>query len=292
MPDLKVIIFNVEHGLCAFVKSPTGRTLLIDCGKASKFSPIKYIAEYEMIDCVGEGRFLFTQFVVSHPHGDHLEDIEKLKALYPPRIMHRQGGYDWDEVKEVNSESGAEIVQSYRTWQATYSQPAPAVDWGFDLYARDYLTPAEAKRINESKMVNNSSIPVIVTYNGSQYQEKIFFTGDLEEDGWKELLKRQSFKNAIKGTTFFITSHHGHSSGYCKEIFDEMGKPLVNIVSARSGDDSVESSYSSRDNAYGVDLGGSKRYMLSTRTDGSICISVNPIGQYSLWSSNFGNNIS
>lgn len=42
MENLRVIIFNVEHRFCAFVKSPAGRTLLIDCGKTAKFSPIQY----------------------------------------------------------------------------------------------------------------------------------------------------------------------------------------------------------------------------------------------------------
>jgi beta-lactamase superfamily II metal-dependent hydrolase len=290
VPDLKVILFNVEHGLCAFVKSPTGRTLLIDCGKATKFSPIKYIVNNELSDCADEGKFAFTQFIISHPHGDHLEDIERLK-LYAPRILYRQRGYDWEEVKEVNSESGAELVESYKKWQETYDSPAPEVDWGFDLSLRDALTPEEAKEVNESKMVNNSSVPVIITYNGSEYQEKFFFSGDLEEDGWKKLLKRESFKRAIKETDFFITSHHGHSSGYCKEIYEAMGKPIVNIVSARSGDESVEPSYSSPDNAIGKEIGGTKRYMLSTRSDGSICISVNSKGKYSLWFEDFEDNI-
>lgn len=290
MPDFKVIIFNVEHGLCAFVKSPTGRTLLIDCGKATRFSPIKYIADNELSDCVDEGKFLFTQFIVSHPHGDHLEDIERLK-LYPPRIIYRQTGYNWEEVKEVNSESGAELIESYKKWQETYSSPAPAVDWGFDLSFKDVLTPTEAKRLNELKMVNNSSVPLIISYTGSQYQEKFFFSGDLEEDGWKELLKRESFKSTIKGTDFFITPHHGHSSGYCKEIYEAIGKPIVNIVSAQSGDESVDSAYSSSDNAHGIKLDGEKRYMLTTRNDGSICISVNSEGKYSLCCENFEDNI-
>jgi beta-lactamase superfamily II metal-dependent hydrolase len=290
VPDLKVIIFNVEHGLCAFVKSPTGRTLLIDCGRAAKFSPIKYIVDNELYGCVDEGKFAFTQFIVSHPHADHLEDIERLK-LYPPLILYRQRGYDWEEVKEVNSESGAELVESYQTWQETYNSPAPEVNWGFDLSLTNALTPAEAKELNESKMVNNSSVPVIITYTGSEYQEKFFFSGDLEEDGWKKLLKRESFKKAIKGTDFFITAHHGHSSGYCKEIYDAMGKPIVNIVSARSGDESVEPSYSSPDNAIGKEIEGTKRYMISTRSDRSICISVNSEGKYSLWFEDFLDNI-
>jgi competence protein ComEC len=291
MGDLSVTIFNVEHGFCAFVKSPTGRTLLIDCGRTDTFSPIKYIVDHELGDAFGEGEFYFTKFILSHPHGDHLEDIDMLKK-YEPRLLLRQKGYDWDEVKEVNTKKGAKNVDTYKTWQDNYTPPAKAevIDWGFDLYHGDYLTPSQAKELEETKMVNNSSIPVIVTYSGSKYQEKFLFAGDLEEKAWKRLLGRQSFKNAIKGTDFFVTSHHGHSSGYCKEIFETMGKPIVNIVSAHSGDESVETLYSSSDNALGIERNSKMRYMLSTRNDGSIRITVGSEGKYSLWFENYSDN--
>jgi len=49
MRCLECILFNVQHGLCAFVKSPTGYGLLIDCGSRGKFSPIKWIrGEYNV----------------------------------------------------------------------------------------------------------------------------------------------------------------------------------------------------------------------------------------------------
>ncbi|MGO9371649.1 MAG: ComEC/Rec2 family competence protein [Syntrophobacteraceae bacterium] len=281
MGDLSVTVFDVEHGFCAFIKSPTGRTILIDCGRKTKFSPIQYIVDNLLSDTFNEGTFTFTQFILSHPHGDHLEDIDML-TNYPPRIMLRQDSYDWDEVKEVNSTNGAKRVDKYKEWQKTYSSPAPAIDWGFDLYHSDFLTPSKAKELEEAKMVNNSSIPVVITYKGSECQEKFLFAGDLEEKGWKELLARQSFKNAIEGTDFFITSHHGHSSGYCKEIFEAIGKPLINIVSAHSGDESVETTYSKSDKAHGITINGEKRYMLSTRNDGSIRITVNSKGRASI----------
>jgi beta-lactamase superfamily II metal-dependent hydrolase len=293
MGNLSVTIFNVEHGFCVFVKSPTGRTLLIDCGRTDKFSPIKYIVDHELRDVFNEGKFYFTEFILSHPHGDHLEDIDMLKK-YEPRLLFRQKGYDWDEVKGVNTKKGAKSVDAYKTWQDQYKPltKAEVIDWGFDLYHKDFLTPSQAKELEETKMVNNSSIPVIITYMGSEYQERFLFAGDLEEKAWEKLLKRESFRNVIKGTDFFVTSHHGHSSGYCKEIFKTMGRrPIVNIVSAHSGDESVEASYSGSDNAIGIERNNERRYMLSTRNDGSIRITVNSEGKYSLWFENYSDNV-
>lgn len=290
MGNLSVTVFNVEHGFCAFIKSPTGRTLLIDCGRTAKFSPIKYIVDNELKDVVSEGKFYFTKFILSHPHGDHLEDIDMLKS-YPPKIIFRQSGYDWDKVKEANTKTGEEMVNTYKAWQETYTEPATEIDWGFDLYHADYLTPSKAKELEEAKMVNNSSVPVIITYKGTECQEKFLFAGDLEEKGWKELLSRKSFQAAISGTDFLITSHHGHTSGYCKEIFEHIGKPIINIVSAHSGDESVEAAYSKNENAHGVTINGATRYMLTTRNDGSITIKVNREGRYTIKLSNFADNL-
>jgi hypothetical protein len=48
----RVILFNVQHGFCAFVKSPTGCTVMIDCGKGDEFSPAEYILAHELGDTV------------------------------------------------------------------------------------------------------------------------------------------------------------------------------------------------------------------------------------------------
>ena len=291
MGDLSVTIFDVEHGFCAFVKSPTGRTLLIDCGRKNNFSPIQYIVDNELTDTVKEGEHYFTKFILSHPHGDHLEDIEMLKK-YPPRVVFRQKSYDWNKVKEVNTKSGAMSVDSYKTWgvYGDYTGTPDPINWGFDLYHSDYLTPSEAKKLEETKMVNNSSIPVIITYQGTEYQEKFLFAGDLEVKGWQKLLELKSFRDAIRNTDFFITPHHGHSSGYCKEIFEAMGRPIVNIVSAHSGDEIVEGCYSTPERAVGIVLENKRRYMLTTRNDGSIRINVNSTGKYSISFKNFADN--
>jgi hypothetical protein len=102
---------------------------------------------------------------------------------------------------------------------------------------------------------------------------KIFFSGDLKTDGWEELLKRDSFKTALAGTDFFVTSHHGHESGYSSQIYEAMGKPYINIVSEKQGEE-VCDAYSQEENAKGIEFSGQTRRMLTTRRDGSIIIEI------------------
>jgi beta-lactamase superfamily II metal-dependent hydrolase len=269
----RVIVFDVEHGFCAFVKSPTGQTLMIDCGRKEQFSPVVYVIDNEL-----NGARL-TQLIVTHPHDDHIEDIQYVTSKLPPLILQRQV-YDWEEVRET--ESDYENLDHYSGWQAKYSAPAPAVDWGMDIKVF-YLTPAVAQALNQDNWVNNSGMVVVVTITGTKFSEKFVFGADVETDGFTELLKNKDFKAAVAGADFYIASHHGHSSGFSTELYDAMGKPFLNLISATSGDEHVDSCYGSEDYARGVEIDGERRYSLTTRTDGSIFIDVNDEGKFSVY---------
>jgi len=268
----RVIVFDVDHGFCAFVKSPTGQTLMIDCGRKGQFSPVVYLINNELN---GAG---LTKLIVTHPHDDHIEDIQYVTSKLEPFILRRQV-YDWEAVKEGDGDY--ENLDHYSTWQAKYSAPAPAVEWGMDIKVF-YLTPAEAQALNQDNWVNNSGMVVVVTITGTKFSEKFVFGADVETDGFTELLKDKNFKAAVAGADFYVASHHGHSSGFSTELYDAMGKPFLNLISVTSGDDDVDSRYGSADYAVGVEIDGEKRYSLTTRTDGSIFIDVTDEGKFSV----------
>jgi len=265
---MKVIIFNVERGFCAFVRSPNGYGLLIDCGSSSNFSPIKYIVNNETQYLRKfDGRDI-AYFIVSHPHEDHISDIKRVIHLSPKIIYGRN--YNWDEIKDPEHKFEYENLDTYSKWKEGLSKyDGSFPEWGMEIW-EDGLSVFEAKQINPDRQafVNNSSIVVTLNYKGY----KFFFAGDLMKDGWETLLKREAFRKSLEDTRFFIASHHGHSSGYTSEIF-KVCKPWVNIVSEKSGEE-VDPAYSSKENAIGVKIGNEVRRMLTTRKDGSIVIEV------------------
>jgi len=277
---MRVIVFDVQHGFCAFVKSPTGHTLLIDCGRGELFSPVEYILAHELKDTVSYDGFPLTQLIVSHPHDDHIEDIHRVTTKLQPAILYRQR-YDWDEVKQPDVATDEyENLDHYAQWQRTYNAPVVnPPDWGIDIQTFR-LTPDEAKEVDEAKFINNSSIVVVVTFKGTRFSEKFVFGGDVEEGAWTALLERQSFKDAVAGADFFVDPHHGHSSGFSAAVLDAMGRPILNIISAHSRDESVDSRYSKEEYALGTTFNGEKRRMLSTRKDGSIFIDVTEEGKF------------
>ena len=265
---LKVIIFNVERGFCAFILSPNKYGLLIDCGKSAQFSPIKYIITNMTQDIAKFNERYLAYTVISHPHEDHISDVKRLIDFYPAILC--AVNYDWDEIKDPEHKDEYENLDAYAKWKSGLSSyEGDPIDWGMQLW-RDGLSVDEAKKINSNRQafVNNSSLAVMLEYR----KWKFFFSGDIMEDGWEEILKREDFGDALKGTDFFVTSHHGHKSGFNPKIYEVMGKPFINIVSEKSGEE-VYSVYSDEDHAKGITWQGETRRMFSTRL-GSITIEV------------------
>lgn len=266
---LKVIVFNVERGFSAFVRLPNNYGLLIDCGSSSGFSPIKYIVDNEIRNLKKFDDRYIAYFIVSHPHDDHISDIKRLIDFYPAVIYGRN--YDWDEIKDPEHRFEYENLDIYSKWKTGLSTyEGSPIDWGMGIW-RNGLSVSEAKQVNSDRQVfvNNSSVILMLKYRGW----KFFFPGDLMTDGWEELLTRNDFKTALKGTDFFITSHHGHKSGYSPQIYELMGKPYVNIVSEKQGEE-VCDAYSEEEHAKGIVFNDQTRRMLTTRRDGSIFIEI------------------
>jgi beta-lactamase superfamily II metal-dependent hydrolase len=289
---VRVILFNVGHGFCAFLKSGTGSTLLIDCGSSERFSPIKYIRENELHDAVPVNGKLLTEFIVSHPHDDHIKDISRVIEELPPYLLLRNK-FKWDDVKTPGTNpSKYENLDNYAAWQESYSAPPTVTpNWGRMKIQHFKVPQVLVSGSNNFKAVNNSSFAVIVTFEGTQYTHKLLFGGDLEESGWKALLQSDAeFRAAVVGTTLYFASHHGHKSGFSSALFKAMGrKPHLNLISVTENDDSVDGSYS--DNAGGVYFGTEQRFTLTTRTHGSIFIDVDDTGRATVTSQDLPDNL-
>lgn len=278
---MKVTIFDVEHGFCAFIKTPTGYGRLIDCGCTSTFSPALYIAKHELPSCKSWNGNPLAHLTITHPHNDHIEDIEAVIAKCRPYYTKTQD-YDWDEVK--NGGDGAyenlDIYSDYINGFSPTSQTDTRPDYGMKI-SYFYLTPDEAKKIDEEKFVNNSSIVTVMTVIGTKYTEKFLFGGDMETAGWNSLLKQTGFKEAVKDIDIFVTPHHGHKSGFSEELYAAMGRrPFLNIVSIHRGDEKIDTRYSQEKYAIGIGPDDNKSRCFTTRRDGSITIAVDSDGRF------------
>lgn len=285
--NLQVIIFDVDHGFCGFIKDPSGHTMMIDCGGKEKFSPAKFIKEKMMSDITKHRGYSLTKLIISHPHVDHFSDVENLMEHLAPAILKRQNisSYPEDEIDHEH-----ETVKKYKE-KLDEKYTAPLTEhpqWAISRYHFSHA-PVKANDIDSNSIINNTSLISVFEFGG----RKIMFSGDMEEKGWLQHLEDNTefdgakFKDIINGCDIFITPHHGHSSGFCSELYKHMGKPLLHIASAKSGDESVDSRYSSDDYTRGYQ--GKK--LMTTRADGTIAISISPKGVINIKSGSLKDNL-
>ena len=266
---VKIFIYDVDHGLCSSVIDSSGNVLLIDCGKGSNFSPIKHVARELGVSL---HNLNINLFVLSHPHGDHIEDINNLLQANVRNKHHTPfESYTDQELRTGNTQKGYDNIKLF---ESSYSHFTTAgyspSNWLFSLNTNYSISPADAREIDKNTVLNNSSRMAIVEFSGV----KILFTGDIQVNGWPKLLSNRSFVMDAFNPSVVIAPHHGHKSSFCSDLYKNIGKPFLNICSLAKGDQHLSSQYSCDSASKGCELFGENRWMLSTRSDGTVIITV------------------
>jgi len=272
MKRLECIVFNVEHGFSAFIKSPNDYGLLIDCGRKAYFSPIKwtrsnYNPNNSNIQYFERRRI--AKLVITHLHADHLRDVGHLIDTEKPKHLLRDQKtmkYVDQKIESKQNDESTKILRDFKVFQGKYTEDIEKdVEWGFDSFLSKNLSLEDAKEVSSSEdnLINNRSFLTVVDYAG----KKMLFPGDIEVKGWEKALTYKSIKESLMGINFFIASHHGHKSGFTSKIIEIAEKPDLFIVSAKSGDESIDSSYSKDEFCKGYLIKGDKEKtkMVSTR---------------------------
>ena len=199
-------------------------------------------------------------------------DLKPVVLSHPKHIEH-------DLIYKANQSKDSEIVKCYVKLDNTYNSPVP------DMQNPDIPVNyggVKIERFSQSKKgisnLNNYSTVAVIEYAS----EKIIIPGDIEAPGWKVLLERKDFQQAIEGTTIFVASHHGRKAGFHSDVFDYFRPDVVIVSDGRFSDTSVTDRY--RYYAEGrvvksKSIGFVKRYVLTTRNDGAIYIKVHSTGK-------------
>ncbi len=94
--------------------------------------------------------------------------------------------------------------------------------------------------------------------------------GDIEKPAWQELLQNPNFCNRLRNVSVFIASHHGRTSGYCREVFDYCSPRVVIFADGPRQYATQEESNTYGAHTSGVSFEGRTRRVLTTRNDGAI----------------------
>lgn len=281
MSELICTIFNVEHGFCAFVRSPNKYGLLIDCHSRANFSPIKWIRKTYHIDSSDNPKIKyykgkrFALCIVTHMHSDHFHDVGSFDKKQDGPKQLRKDDKTLKFIDEMIDEmikdgaKGAEgrrklqALRKFKKFCAAYTEDDTTVDWGFELSTHQ-LSYSDADDVSDgsSHLINNRSYVIAIEFAG----KKILIPGDIEAEGWEKALENENFQKLVAGTDFFVASHHGHKSGFTKKVLEHSGKPDIFIVSAGQGGAQIDKSYSKSENSNGYLIDGDivKSHSVST----------------------------
>lgn len=272
---MNLVIWDVQHGSAAYLKTPNGKHIVIDLGTGDftkdnpGFSPLLHLKNKYGINQI-------DQVTITHPHTDHIDDIFNFDSL-SPLVLSRPNHLSEEDIRKANRSSDGYKVEKYFEINNRYcdplgerEDPKKAVNNG-GVNIQSFI-PNTCGVSN----INNHSIVTIIEY----LNVKIMIPGDNEAASWKELLSIPSFANGIKGTNILIASHHGRESGYYLELFQHFNPELVIISDGPFCDTSATGRYSGLAKGWTVykrsedEKIGYERKCLTTRKDGTVVIKV------------------
>lgn len=269
---VELVIWDVQHGNAAYIKSPNGRHIVIDLGigdysgRNTAFSPLRHLKfnyNVQQLDYV----------IITHPHLDHIDDILNFDLLFP-KVLHRPRHLTNEEVMEgVRSEDRpkfekyCEINDRYNlNIQGGIDDPANPDNFG----SMKILTfsPLSCSHDNFN---NHSSVTVI------EYAEiKIVIPGDNETCSYEELMNDEGFRTAVKNAYILVAPHHGRESGYNNDFVSLVNPSLTIVSDGRFCDTSANARYSQKSSGWLVHKKSngtkSERKCLTTNSDGEITI--------------------
>lgn len=272
---MKLIIWDVQHGSSAYLKTPLGKHIVIDLGSGDhsgnnvNFSPLLHLKN----KC---GVTQLDEVIITHPHTDHIDDIMNFDALRPKVIL-RPNHLSEDDVKKANPSKDQKKIDKYLEINKRYSLPVedsenPKLGKNNGGVNIQTFIPTNCGTSN----INNHSVVTIIEYLGA----KILIPGDNEAASWKELLEKSSFIKAIKDTDIFVASHHGRESGYYSELFKYFNPKLVIVSDGPEVETSVTDKYSKIASGWNIYKRSEnekiphERKCLTTRKDGTLIIKV------------------
>ena len=268
---MKCVIFNVKDAFSAYVES-SGHKVVIALGKSSDSSPVndfllplfrKREHNTNPLELKrNPEHYTINQLIISHPHKDHISDIQDFDKHFSPLLLTTPNAKDTDNELNINwshiTTPNDEDVLHLRKMMVNRNPPLVVTDpYKMTL---SYLYPKAVEgdeTLDAESYTNNISLAV---YINDRYS--ILFPGDLQKAGLKTLLngsvnnkqgkllksKLQSF-----GVDFLVAPHHGLQSSFSTELFDIMkGKKTqkLNIVSEKPNADdnrNVDTRYASTD---------------------------------------------
>ncbi len=223
---LTVHFFDVGQGDAALIRSPTGKTVLIDGGPPEAGRPLAA----RLRELVSGPLDLV---ILTHPHLDHLGGLdEAIRAVGARRYMDPGFDHPSEAYRDLLEFVGQEVEGQVMTPTPNPSAPHTLLSIGLGegvtltiLWPRH---PQEPFLTTTRSDANSNSIVAKLTYG----KTAVLFMGDAEPDTEKVLLGRPIDYNA----TVLKVAHHGGRQSSTQKFLEAV-KPQAAVISCATGNE-------------------------------------------------------
>lgn len=272
---MKIEVHDVDHGQCVVITTPNNKRVVLDCGV--NHGRGWYPSE------VFRGQRIDLQ-ILQNLDEDHVEDLPGVWANTQLGCLVSNPTVDAATLKSIKWKGMKPGVQ--QAHDIFRSQGTDVLGTRPDLGAvsvRGFWNRYGAPH----KDTNNLSLAIFVEYAGFS----MLFGGDLETAGWQSLLRVPGFAEALARVKVMVASHHGRHNGRCAEVFDHCKPELVIFSDGAKQYGTQETDAWYRTRASGVPeiekpkglLGHPRRYVMTTRHDGCITLTVGADGRFHVY---------
>ena len=216
-PELTIDFVNVGQGDCCVIRTPKGRTFVVDGGtnvsesdakKQGRELIYKYLAKLGIDEIDG--------IVATHWHIDDFSGLIpvlkkfKVNAVYETPIGFSNEFYnDFDQACKKNDVKRITVMAG------------KILEWGDELFVQ-VLNPEDIYGSSNHSEINNDSIVLLIRYGKVQ----TLLCADIQEDAEREVLK---YNEGIKSQIIKIPDHGAARSAY--KHFFKMVDAKVGIIS-------------------------------------------------------------
>lgn len=267
----QIWIFSVGRGNAAFIRSGLNQGFILDMN-ATDFDVAGFIEKHFVPRLDAYKKNKIAQAVLSHPHGDHICQCERLRdKLYPTLLTcpHSKDFKDgtssyekvnWNRIK--NRQSDTVAVEAYKRLYEKRELPLQTIEFEARLtipnleYGIYYIRPPKCEQLHadDNAYGNSTSIMFYLRHGNNT----ILFPGDMTPEGMQHVLGER--EGTQKRYTVFdrtVAARQDHRDWHLKSMNQPGLKALLNerglsiLVAPHHG---LESCYSP--DLYGAMKGG------------------------------------
>jgi len=207
---LDAYILDVGQGDCIFLRSPGGKTMLIDASIADAFETIDAFLQEQNVEKL-------DVVMATHPHADHIGSMTKVINAYPIGTFYLPD-------KTTDTRTFEKMITALKEQNVTVKQAAAGknalVSWDDAVEVR-LLSPFADEEYDD---LNNVSIMCRVKFGDTA----IMLTGDAEV--YAEQIALDRLDESYFKADVLKLGHHGSSTSTCEEFLNAVS-PSIAIAS-------------------------------------------------------------